>query len=137
MSSWSVLRSIAARYVPQTPRRPINTIDGVYNRLISPTRSYSVCQRHAAQLRARKISIRSHIRTLEQSRRKFSANSSQRHGHVDPPKPGEELHIGIIDKEGDRHDFEVSEGDNILDIAQANDLEMEGRLEDPKPLTCC
>ena len=34
----------------------------------------------------------------------------------------------FIDKDGDRHDFQVAEGDNLLDIAQANDLEMEGSL---------
>ena len=32
----------------------------------------------------------------------------------------------FIDKEGDSHTFEVADGDNLLDIAQANDLEMEG-----------
>ena len=32
----------------------------------------------------------------------------------------------FVDKEGDEHHFEVSDGDNLLDIAQANDLEMEG-----------
>ena len=36
------------------------------------------------------------------------------------------LHITFIDKDGGRHEFEVSKGDNLLDIAQANDLEMEG-----------
>ncbi|EXJ92249.1 ferredoxin, 2Fe-2S [Capronia epimyces CBS 606.96] len=36
------------------------------------------------------------------------------------------LHVTFIDKDGDRHTFEVSKGDNLLDIAQANDLEMEG-----------
>ncbi|KAI9698116.1 MAG: mitochondrial matrix iron-sulfur protein [Bogoriella megaspora] len=49
-----------------------------------------------------------------------------RHGHLEPPKPGEERHVTFIDKEGDSHTFEVSDGDNLLDIAQANDLEMEG-----------
>lgn len=38
------------------------------------------------------------------------------------------LHVTFIDKDGDRHEFEVSKGDNLLDIAQANDLEMEGKL---------
>lgn len=37
------------------------------------------------------------------------------------------LHVTFIDKEGDEHSFEVSAGDNLLDIAQANDLEMEGK----------
>lgn len=36
------------------------------------------------------------------------------------------LHVTFIDKDGDEHKFEVSEGDNLLDIAQANELEMEG-----------
>ena len=31
-----------------------------------------------------------------------------------------------MDKEGARHTFEVADGANLLDIAQANDLEMEG-----------
>lgn len=34
--------------------------------------------------------------------------------------------ITFIDKEGESYTFEVADGDNILDIAQANDLEMEG-----------
>ena len=38
------------------------------------------------------------------------------------------IKVTFIDKEGDEHDFEVSQGDNLLDIAQANDLEMEGIL---------
>jgi len=36
------------------------------------------------------------------------------------------LHVTFVDKEGERHEFEVAKGDNLLDIAQANDLEMEG-----------
>lgn len=44
------------------------------------------------------------------------------------------LHVTIVDKEGDRHSFEVSSGDNLLDIAQANELEMEGLL--PRFLVC-
>ncbi len=32
----------------------------------------------------------------------------------------------FIDKEGQSHEFVVADGDNLLDIAQANDLEMEG-----------
>jgi len=34
--------------------------------------------------------------------------------------------VTIIDKDGESHTFQVSDGDNLLDIAQANDLEMEG-----------
>ncbi|EAW14713.1 ferredoxin family 2Fe-2S iron-sulfur cluster binding protein [Aspergillus clavatus NRRL 1] len=59
-------------------------------------------------------------------RRSFSATAGVQHGHITPPKPGEELHVSFIDKDGQKYDFEVAEGDNLLDIAQANDLEMEG-----------
>lgn len=32
----------------------------------------------------------------------------------------------FIDKDGVKIELQVSEGDNLLDIAQANDIEMEG-----------
>ncbi|KAF3009584.1 mitochondrial matrix iron-sulfur protein [Curvularia kusanoi] len=59
-------------------------------------------------------------------RRPFSSSPASRHGHLDKPNPGEELHVTFIDKDGQSYTFEVCEGDNLLDIAQANDLEMEG-----------
>ncbi|KIW18062.1 hypothetical protein PV08_02349 [Exophiala spinifera] len=83
-------------------------------------------RQHQAAVEHKKSQIRSHVRALEQGRRRFSTSPSTRHGHLDPPKPGEELHITIIDKDGEKHTFEVAEGDNLLDIAQANDIEMEG-----------
>ncbi|TKX26838.1 adrenodoxin-like protein [Elsinoe australis] len=61
--------------------------------------------------------------TLYQS---FSQSASLFHGHIDPPKPGEERRVTFVDKDGSSHTFEVSDGDNLLDIAQANDIEMEG-----------
>lgn len=48
------------------------------------------------------------------------------HGHLHKPNPGEELHITFITKEGDQFTYEVAEGDNVLDIAQAHGLDMEG-----------
>lgn len=36
------------------------------------------------------------------------------------------LKVTFIDKDGDKHTYEVAAGDNLLDIAQSNDLEMEG-----------
>ncbi|KAJ4572597.1 mitochondrial matrix iron-sulfur protein [Exophiala dermatitidis] len=86
----------------------------------------TLCRRHQAQVELKKDQIRQQIRILEQGRRRFSVTAAQKHGHITPPKPGEELHVTFIDKDGDRHTFEVSAGDNLLDIAQANDLEMEG-----------
>lgn len=38
------------------------------------------------------------------------------------------LHVTFVDKEGQEHSFEVAKGDNLLDIAQSEDLEMEGTL---------
>ena len=78
------------------------------------------------------------------SQRKFGACAVMAHGHLTPPKPGEEsvqswlplrigsctstlrLHVTFVDKEGDEHTYKVSQGDNLLDIAQSEDLEMEG-----------
>lgn len=37
------------------------------------------------------------------------------------------INVTFIDKDGEKHHFQVAKGDNLLDIAQANDLEMEGR----------
>ncbi|KZZ98391.1 2Fe-2S iron-sulfur cluster binding domain containing protein [Moelleriella libera RCEF 2490] len=60
------------------------------------------------------------------ARRSFSITATTRHGHIQPPKPGQELHVTFVEKDGEEHKFAVAEGDNLLDIAQANDLEMEG-----------
>ncbi|CAI6308012.1 unnamed protein product [Periconia digitata] len=64
--------------------------------------------------------------SIMQSRRSFSTTPIARHGHLDPPKPGEELKITFVTKDGESSTFEVAEGDNLLDIAQANEIEMEG-----------
>ncbi|KAF7558043.1 hypothetical protein G7046_g5903 [Stylonectria norvegica] len=58
--------------------------------------------------------------------RTFSTSALRRHGHVDTPKAGEELWLTFIEKDGVEHKIAVCEGDNLLDIAQAHDLEMEG-----------
>lgn len=106
--------------------------------------SFFACQHHELRIKQRKEAIRQKIQDLERSRRKFSSSSIQAHAHLDPPKPGEEyasqnneqarapankhrLHVTFVDKDGDKHEFEVAKGDNLLDIAQANDLEMEGK----------
>lgn len=58
--------------------------------------------------------------------RSLTTTPSRQHGDITPPKPGEERKVTFIDKEQQQHTFEVADGDNLLDIAQANDLEMEG-----------
>lgn len=63
---------------------------------------------------------------LSQQARPFSSSAQKNHGHLTPPKPGEERHVTFIDKDQQSVTFTVADGDNLLDIAQANDLEMEG-----------
>lgn len=58
--------------------------------------------------------------------RNFNTSKVQQHGHIHKPKAGEELHITFITKEGEQLTYEVAEGDTVLDIAQANNLDMEG-----------
>jgi ferredoxin len=58
--------------------------------------------------------------------RPFSTTPLRQHGDLKPPLPGQERHITFIEKDSSRHTFTVADGDNLLDIAQANDLEMEG-----------
>lgn len=41
---------------------------------------------------------------------------------------GYRINVTFIDKDGTEVKLQVAEGDNLLDIAQANDLEMEGEL---------
>lgn len=58
--------------------------------------------------------------------RAFSTTSTKYHAHLTPPKPGEERKVTFIEKDGSEVTFDVADGDNLLDIAQSNDLEMEG-----------
>ena len=122
MSVWGVVKTTVPKNVCRQTRSLLNNT--TCNRFQS--RTFSICRQHEAEIRARKSRLRTHIRALEQSRRRFSTSLQSYHGHIDPPKPGEELHVTFIDKDGDGHTFEVAQGDNLLDIAQANDLEMEG-----------
>ncbi|RDA87644.1 hypothetical protein CP532_3825 [Ophiocordyceps camponoti-leonardi (nom. inval.)] len=69
---------------------------------------------------------RPQLNPMPASRRRIATSAPRHHGHIQPPKPGQELYVTFVDKESVEHKFAVSEGDNLLDIAQANDLEMEG-----------
>ncbi|KAH8156467.1 hypothetical protein CIB48_g11781 [Xylaria polymorpha] len=114
-----------------TPRLLTGGVRSLRNTRTSPTwrRNFSI------SLSSRNISLASgRIRSSPTSRaalssstlRQFSTSQIHRHGHITPPKPGQELYVTFIDKEDKEHKIAVSEGDNLLDIAQANDLEMEG-----------
>ena len=67
--------------------------------------------------------VMSHHQNQEKSMRPFLPNVYQH-----KLKDGSRLHVTFIDKEGAEHEFAVSAGDNLMDIAQAEDLEMEGPL---------
>lgn len=58
--------------------------------------------------------------------RNFSTTQPAFHGHVHKPKPGEELHVTFITKDGEQIEIEAAEGDNLMDIAQAHGLDVEG-----------
>lgn len=58
--------------------------------------------------------------------RLLSSSAPAFHGHLHKPKPGEELKITFVTKNGEQLEYEVAEGANMLDIAQANNLDMEG-----------
>ncbi|CAI7616621.1 unnamed protein product [Penicillium palitans] len=78
-----------------------------------------------SQIKAQR-SLQSPWQGYNTSRRAFSVTAQAAHGHITPPKAGEEINLTFIDKDGTKIDLQVAEGDNLLDIAQANDLEMEG-----------
>lgn len=78
--------------------------------------------------------------------RNLTVSAVRAHNELTPPAPGEEsvapaspvrvwlltttsdrLNVTFIDKDRTPHTFQVAAGDNLLDIAQANDLEMEGK----------
>lgn len=58
--------------------------------------------------------------------RPFSSTLTPWHGHIHKPKAGEELHVTFILKDGTQQTYDVCDGDTLLDIAQAHNLDMEG-----------
>ena len=39
------------------------------------------------------------------------------------------LYVTFVDKDGDEHKIAVSAGNNLLEVAQAYDIEMEGKFK--------
>ncbi|KAJ2901498.1 ferredoxin [Zalerion maritima] len=58
--------------------------------------------------------------------RPFSSTPARKHGDVTPPKPGEEVYVTFIDRDKVEHKIPCNVGDNLLDLAQAHDLDIEG-----------
>lgn len=65
-------------------------------------------------------------RPVAPATRLFQTSAPVFHGHVHKPKPGEEIKVTFITKDGEQIEVDTCEGDNLLDIAQANNLDMEG-----------
>ncbi|CAN8096162.1 unnamed protein product [Discula destructiva] len=92
----------------------------------APTiRPYSATTFSLISRQARAL-LRTHRSPIGPITRSFSTTAARRHGHIEPPKPGEEIYVTFIDKDGEEIKVAVSKGDNLLDIAQAHDIEMEG-----------
>ncbi|KAG5370250.1 Adrenodoxin-like protein [Yarrowia sp. C11] len=66
------------------------------------------------------------LRPVAPVTRLFQSSAPAFHGHVHKPKPGEEIKVTFITKDGEQIEVDTCEGDNLLDIAQANNLDMEG-----------
>ncbi|KAK3369993.1 2Fe-2S ferredoxin-type domain-containing protein [Podospora didyma] len=108
------------RLVPRQPSRSIAQHARCYSKLsATPRLAVPLPYSRLAAAQPASSSPPSHPRH-------FSTTPAVSHGHIDPPRPGEELYVTFIDKEGLETKVAVSKGDNLLDIAQANDLEMEG-----------
>lgn len=56
----------------------------------------------------------------------FSTYRPIQHGNIKTPKPGDELKVTFIEKDGNQKTFDVSDGETLLDIAQGHNLDMEG-----------
>ncbi|KAI1646744.1 ferredoxin [Daldinia loculata] len=109
-----------------TPRALVRSIHKLQ---FSSSQSLSHFRRPALSTYSRirsKTPLICHTRASVSILRYFSTSPLRQHGHIHPPKPGEELYVTFIDKEGNEHKIAASKGDNLLDIAQAHDLEMEG-----------
>ncbi|RKF62021.1 Adrenodoxin-like protein, mitochondrial [Erysiphe neolycopersici] len=74
---------------------------------------------------------------LPENRRTFVKSPSNNHGHWTPPKTGEEIFVTFIDKDEVEQRIAANKGDNLLTIAQGNDIEMEGACEGSCSCSTC
>lgn len=121
----SLVRMVARAQAVSTPAiafsAPSRSFGSASSRIIS-ARPQLIARNHRLSLRIRRPG-------LSHAAKPFSSSAIRRHGHIETPKPGEELWVTFVEKDGQEHKVAVSAGDNLLDIAQAHDLEMEGKLD--------
>lgn len=124
-------RQSRPRFLLDTMAFRFSQVAGSSYRAVSRTASSLICNSSSSigPIRSRLSAAHSHAlpsSSLLRSTLVFNKTQTRFHGHLHKPKPGEELHVTFITKDGEQFSYEVAEGDNLLDIAQAHGLDMEG-----------
>ncbi|CAG8439193.1 7428_t:CDS:2 [Ambispora leptoticha] len=70
-------------------------------------------------------------------KRFFSCTAVNKHKEIAPPKEGEGVKINIITREGDKHTIQANEGDSIMDITMAHDIDLECACEGSLACSTC
>jgi len=97
MSGWNGARSLAAgtsqlsRYLKVESQSLARRLGSRQIHVATSASAPYQCRRYdRADLELKRGQIRAKIRMLEFGRRRFTTTPQQMHGHIDPPKPGEE-----------------------------------------------
>ncbi|CAG8486568.1 8403_t:CDS:2 [Ambispora gerdemannii] len=67
----------------------------------------------------------------------FSCTAVNKHKEITPLKEGEGFKINIITREGDNHTIQANEGDSIMDITMAHDIDLECACEGSLACSTC
>ncbi|KAG0057381.1 hypothetical protein BGZ83_010840 [Gryganskiella cystojenkinii] len=67
----------------------------------------------------------------------FSTSSVSKHGALPRPAPGTGCKVNFITREGETVTVEANEGESLLDVARANDLDVEGACEASLACSTC
>lgn len=79
-----------------------------------------------------------YLRAQKLNSRNFTTTKPTSHGRLKALGPDEEsIYVTFIDKEGNEQRIAARQGENLLSIAQANDVEMEGACEGSCSCSTC
>ncbi|KAF9368897.1 hypothetical protein CPC16_004944 [Podila verticillata] len=67
----------------------------------------------------------------------FSTGSVWQHGALPRPAPGQGIKVNFVTREGETVTVEANEGESLLDLARANDLDVEGACEASLACSTC
>ncbi|KAF9091867.1 hypothetical protein BGX29_010726 [Mortierella sp. GBA35] len=67
----------------------------------------------------------------------FSTGSVWQHGHMSRPSPGTGIKVNFVKQNGETVTVEANEGESLLDLARANDLDVEGACEASLACSTC